>query len=156
MHEANPAAVALRGPAMFLERVVQHVEQGVANLGRRLMRPDERTQLREDVVCVMDELASRQKALTQCREELDALRDRVNQNHATVALLVGRIGMSLGRGAGDRAWRDALDLDKARRQLAEDQARLPKVERLAATLELQVRFLIRRLARLQDKLYWNA
>jgi len=138
---------------MFLETMVQRVERGVADLGRRIMRPDARTQLREDMYGVSDELGSRQKALMQCREELAVLRDRINENHATVALLVGRIGMSVGRGAGDRAWRDALDLDKARRRLAEDQARLPKVEQLAVTLELQVRFLMRRLARLQEQLY---
>src|SRR5262249_25102432 len=115
-----------------------------------------RTQLREDIGCVSDELISRQKALTVCREEVDALRARINENQATAALLTGRIGMALGRGAGDRAWRDALDLDKARRQLAADQARLPKVEYAVITLELQIRFLTRRLARLQDQFYLYA
>ena len=141
---------------MFLERMVQSVEQGVADLGRRLMRPDARTQLREDIGCVSDELVSRQKALTRCREELEALRARINENQATAALLTGRIGMSLGRGTGDRAWRDALDLDKARRQLAADQTRLPKVEHAVVMLELQIRFLTRRLARLQDQFHLHA
>jgi chromosome segregation ATPase len=138
---------------MFLERVVQGLERGVVSLGRCLCQPDARTQLREDMLQVRDDLATRQRALARCRDELEGVRSRVNENQAAAALLAGRIGMALARGEGDQAWRRALELDKLRRRLAEDEARLPKEEQLCAALELQVRFLTRKLARLQDQLY---
>src|SRR5438105_2582619 len=119
---------------MFLERFVQGVEQRVTAISRNLWKTDPRAQLREDVAFVCDDLARRQKALAQCRAELEAVRTRVNENQAVVALLTGRIGMALARGAGDEAWREALDLDKARRRLTEDQAGLPKKEQVCATL----------------------
>jgi hypothetical protein len=137
---------------MFLERWVQGVERGVAAIGRRLWATDPVTQLREDIAFVSDDLARRRKALEKCRAELEAARRRINENQATVALLTGRIGMALAHNGANKAWRDVLDLDKARRQLAEDQAGLPKQERVCATLELQIRFLTRRLARLQEQL----
>jgi uncharacterized coiled-coil protein SlyX len=138
---------------MFLERLVKNVEQGVAHLGRRLWQPDARTQLRDDIVDASDDLVYRQKTLTRCRAEIETLRNRINESQAVVALLTGRIGLAVAQGAGDRAWRDALELDRARARLAQDQAALPKQEQLCQTLELQVRYLTRRLARLQDQLY---
>jgi uncharacterized coiled-coil DUF342 family protein len=141
---------------MFLERLVQNVEEQMLALGRQLWRTDARTQLREDVQHVSHDLRDRQYALNCCRTEIDALRKRINENQAAVARLTARIGVALARGAADEAWRDALDLDQAHRELADDQARLPKQEKLAATIELQVRFLARRLARLQDQLYPSA
>jgi hypothetical protein len=138
---------------MFLERLVHGVEQRMAAIGRRLWQTDPLTQLREDVAFVCDDLARRRKALEKCRAELEAARSRINENQATVALLTGRIGMALARGGADQAWREALDLDKARRQLTEDQVKLPKQEQVCATLELQIRFMTRRLARLQGQLY---
>ena len=137
---------------MFLERLVQGVERRVAAIGCGLWKGDPRAQLREDLVFVGDDLARRQKALAQCRKELDSLRKRINEGLAAAALLTGRIGAALDRGAGDEAWRDALELDKARRRLTEDEVRLPKQEQVCATLELQVRFLMRRLARLREQL----
>ena len=138
---------------MFLERMVNGIERGVVNLGRHLCRPDARTQLREEVLQVNDDLVARQRDLARCREELEAVRGRINENQAAAALLAGRIGMALARGEGDQAWRRALELDRIRRRLAEDEARLPREEQLCAALELQVRFLTRRLARLQEQLY---
>jgi hypothetical protein len=73
-----------------------------------------------------------------------------------VAQLTAQVGAALARGAAEEAWRDALALDRAHQELADDQGRLPQREKLAATIELQVRFLTRRLARLQDQLYPSA
>ena len=137
---------------MFLERWVQTVEERVWALGRQLWRPDPRMRLREDVQHVCQDLRERRQALASCQVEMDGLRKRINANQAAVARLTTQVGSALARGAADEAWRDALDLDRAHQELADDQGRLPKQEKLAATIELQIRFLMRRLARLQEQL----
>ena len=141
---------------MFLERLIQNVEEQMLALGRQLWRTDPRMQLREDVQYLSHDLHDRRAALECCGVEIDGLRKRINGNQAVVARLTAQVGTALARGAADEAWRDALDLDRAHQDLADDQARLPKQEKLAATIELQIRFLTRRLARLQDQLYPSA
>jgi chromosome segregation ATPase len=137
---------------MFLERLVQKVEARMLALSRQLWRTDPRAQLREDVQHTTTDLQDRRTALDRCRVEIDGLRKRINGNQAAVARLTAQVGTALARGAADEAWRDALDLDRAHQELADAQARLPKQEKLAATIELQIRFLSRSLARLQDQL----
>jgi predicted nucleic acid-binding Zn-ribbon protein len=141
---------------MFLERLVQNVEERMLALGRQLWRTDPQMKLREDVQHVSHDLRDRREALNRARTEIDALRKRITENQVAAAGLKARVGTALTRGAADEAWRDALDLDRTHRELADDQAALPKQEKLAATIELQVRFLTRRLARLQDQLYPSA
>jgi chromosome segregation ATPase len=141
---------------MFLERLVQGFEKRMFALGRRLWRTDPRTQLREDVQYVSTDLQDRRAALDRCRIDIDGLRKRINANQAAVARLTAQVGATTAAGAAEEAWRAALDLDRAHQELADDQGRLPKQEKLAATIELQIRFLTRRLARLQDQLYPSA
>jgi chromosome segregation ATPase len=141
---------------MFLERLVQTFEERMLAVGRRLWRTNPQMQLREDVQHAVADLGERRAALDRCRVEIDGLRKRINGNQATVARLTAQVGTALTRGAADEAWRDALDLDRAHQELADDQGRLPQREKLAATIELQIRFLTRRLARLQDQLYPSA
>ncbi len=141
---------------MFLERLVQIFEKRVFALGRQFWRTDPRTQLREEVQHTSTDLTDRRAALDRCRVEIDGLRKRINSNQVAVAQLTAQVGAALARGAPEEAWRDALALDRAHQELADDQGRLPKQEKLAATVELQIRFLTRRLARLQDQLYPSA
>jgi chromosome segregation ATPase len=141
---------------MFLERLVQGFEKRMFALGRRLWRTDPRTQLREDVQYVSTDLQDRRAALDRCRIDIDGLRKRINANQAAVARLTAQVGTTTAAGAAEEAWRAALDLDRAHQELADDQGRLPKQEKLAAPIELQIRFLTRRLARLQDQLYPSA
>ena len=141
---------------MFLERWVQSFEERMLALSRQLWRADPRMQLREEVQHVSHELRERRLALNSCQVEIDALRKRINSNQVAVARLTAQIGTALDRVAADEAWRDALDLDRTHQELADDQGRLPKQEKLAETIELQLRFLTRRLARLQDQLYPSA
>jgi phage shock protein A len=141
---------------MFLERLVQTFEARVFALGRKLWRTDPRTQLREDVQHTSTDLEDRRAALDRCRIDIDGLRKRINGNQAAVARLTAQVETALARGEADEAWRAALDLDRAHQELADDQGRLPQREKLAAAIELQIRFLTRRLARLQDQLYPSA
>jgi phage shock protein A len=137
---------------MFLERLVQTFEKRVFALGRQLWRTDPRAQLREEVQHVSTDLQDRRAALDRCRAEIDGLRKRINGNQVAVARLTAQVGAALAGGAADEAWRAALDLDRAHQELADDQGRLPQREKLAAAVELQIRFLTRRLGRLQEQL----
>ena len=137
---------------MFLERWVHTVEERVWALGRQLWRPDPRMRLREDVQHVCQDLRERRQALASCQVEMDGLRKCINANQAAVARLTTQVGTALAPAPPTRLGATALDLDRAHQELADDQGRLPKQEKLAATIELQIRFLTRRLARLQEQL----
>ncbi len=136
----------------MLERWVQSVESGLWSLGRRLWRADDKEQLRDEVLQASDDLRKRHDALKKAQAELEAMRRRIGENQASAALLTAAVDNSLNRGAGERAWRLALELDRVRRQLADDQARLPKEEQRCWSLDFQLRHLERRLARMQQKL----
>jgi hypothetical protein len=136
----------------MLEQWVQSVETRLWSLGRRLWRGDEKTRLREEVLSASDDLRQRHDRLKKARAALEEMRKRIGGNQANAALLTAAVDNALKRGAGDQAYRLALELDRARRALAEDQARLPKQEQLCWSLDFQFRHLERRLARMQQRL----
>src|SRR3954451_25449148 len=115
---------------MFLERWVQTFEERLFALGRQLWRANPQMRLREDVQNVSHDLREQRLALDSCQVEIDALRKRINSNQAAVARLTTQIAAALAQGKADAAWRDALDLDRAHQELADDQGRLPKQEKL--------------------------
>jgi chromosome segregation ATPase len=138
--------------AMTIEHFVNSVETRIWSLGRRLMQTDPTTQLREDVMEASDALRARYKELLHDRADLEATRKRIDENQINAALLGSAVEESTKRGSGEQAWRLALELDRARRQLTEDQERLPKLEQRCWSLDFQVRQMERRLARLQTQL----
>ncbi len=137
---------------MSLEQLVHHVESRLLGLGRLLLRPDPRTQLREEIDELLDELRQRRQALARSVEERDAARRRLSDNQTAAALLPAQIASCVRRGLPDQAWKYALELDGLRRALAEDRDALPRLDQTCWSLAFLVRQLERRLARLRDKL----
>jgi chromosome segregation ATPase len=137
----------------MLEQIVHSVESQLAALGRTLWRGDPQADLREDVLQASDDLRGRHGALTRCRAEIETLRKRIADNQAAVVLLTSQIQLSMMNRASAEAWKQALELDKARQQLTADQIALPRKEQLCWSLEFKVRQMERRLAALQAKLY---
>ena len=137
---------------MSLEQLVHHVESRLVGLGRRLLRPDPRTQLQEEIDEVLDELRQRRQALARSVQERDAARRRLSDNQTAAVLLPSQIESCVRQGRADQAWKYALELDEARRALAEDRDALPRLDQTCWSLDFLIRQLERRLARLRDKL----
>jgi hypothetical protein len=134
------------------ESWVESVESRLWSLGRRIWRGDEKAELREEVLRAVDDLRKRHDALKQARAELEAMRKRIAEDQANAALLTAAVDNSLARGAGEQAYRLALELDGVRRRLAADQTRLPRQEQLCWSLDFQLRRLERNVARMQQRL----
>ena len=136
---------------MTLEQLVHDVESHLFNLGRQLLRPDPRTQLREELDSVAEQLGARREALARSGEEREAARRRLHDNQTAATLLPGQIQAYLRRGDTEEAWRCALELDRARQAVAEDRAALPRLDQVCWSLQFTVRQLERRLARLREQ-----
>jgi chromosome segregation ATPase len=137
---------------MKLEQLVHDVEARLTDLGRRLLGPGPREQLREELEAFVAEIAGRRAALKLHRAERDAVRARLRDGEAAVALLPAQIESSVRRGKASQAVRQALELDRLRQQVAEDRAGLPRLEQTCWSLQFHLRVLERRLTRLEDRI----
>jgi phage shock protein A len=137
---------------MTLEQLVHSVESRLLEMGRYLLRPDPRSQLREDIDKLAEELRQRHQALARARDEWEATRRRAHDNRTAATLLPPQIQACVRRGQTEDAWRFALELDRVRETLAADQAALPRLEQMCWSLQFLIRQLERRLARLQEQL----
>jgi hypothetical protein len=135
---------------MTLEQLVYDVE---ARLGRLLWRPDPLAELEEEAGRVAKELQDRREALARCDAARIAIKRRLLDNQAAAALLPSQIEASVRTGQTPQAWRLALDLDRLRKSIVEDQAALPRQDQACWSLQFKVRQLERRLIELHKKLY---
>ena len=137
---------------MSLEQLVHQVEARLAEVGRRLLQPSPRQVLEAQIEELTEELAARQADRDRSEQECEAARRRLEENPPAAALLPSQIESSLKRGKHAQAFRQALELERLRRTLAEDQAALPRLEQTCWSLDFHVRLLQRRLARLREEL----
>jgi hypothetical protein len=138
---------------MKLEDLVYSLESRLLNLGRRMMRSNTREAAHEETDRLVEQLQKRQEALTRGRAELEVTRRRLTENQTAAVLLTSQIESCIFRKLASQAYRHALELDRTRHTIAEDQAALPRLEQTCWSLEFQVRQLERRLARVQEVLY---
>jgi hypothetical protein len=137
---------------MSLEQLVHQVEARLAEVGRRLLQPSPRQVLEAQIEELTEELAARQADRDRSEQECAAARRRLEEIPPAAALLPSQIESSLQRGKHAQAFRQALELERLRRTLAEDQAALPRLEQTCWSLDFHVRLLQRRLARLREEL----
>jgi hypothetical protein len=137
----------------MLDELVNTVESGLANLGRRLCAPSTREQLHEEVERQSAELRGHRADLERLRGELIALKRRLHENPSAAALLHSRIEKAVADRRPDQAWQYALELDKLRQSLAADLVTRPRLEQVCWSLDFHIRQLERRLAGLQRQLY---
>jgi hypothetical protein len=78
--------------------------------------------------------------------ERAAVQKRLKEHQKLVACLPGLIQTCLRREQPEDAWRHALELDRARQAVAQDEAALPRLGQVCWSLHFQVRQLERRLA----------
>jgi hypothetical protein len=136
----------------MLEDLVYNLEAGLKNLGRALWPTDPVTQLHEQAQRVAVELCRQQKALRQACNERAAAQRRLKDNRGLIDRLPGLIQRCLRDRRSEEAWRHALALDRARQELADDEAALPRLGQVCWSLHFQVRQLERRLDNLRQRL----
>jgi hypothetical protein len=137
----------------MFEQLVYTLESRLVQLGQFLWRPDPRTRLREEADRLSELLQQRQALLSRGQEELDTLRRRLTRNRTSAVLLEAQIESCVHRKVPEQAYPHALELDKVRESLAEDEAALPRLEQRCWSLQFQARQMERRLARVQEELF---
>jgi hypothetical protein len=80
---------------------------------------------------------------------LASLQRRIDDRRAAIDLLVAQVEAARTAGQSDRAWRLALDLDRLRQELSEDEKRLKPVEQVTWSLGFAIRQLQRERSRLE-------
>lgn len=136
----------------MLEQLIYSVESGLKDLGQRLLQPNAREQLLDEMDRVNVQLQQRRAELTITQRELVGVKRRLRDTPAEAALLLSRIGTLLNDGQVAKAWGLALTLDLLRRGLASDQQACPRLEQRCWSLNFHIRQLQRRLDRLLEQL----
>lgn len=137
---------------MMLEQLVHSLESGLKDLGHRLLQPNSREHLLDELDRLSAQLQQRCQELTTSQRELAAIKRRLRDDPADHALLHSRIETMLRSGQMSKAWSAALTLDFFRRGLAADQKACPRLEQRCWSLHFHIRQLQRRLDRLLDEL----
>lgn len=135
----------------MLEQLIYSVESGLKDLGQRLLRPDAREQLLDELDHLSVQLQQRRAELTIAQRELAGIKRRLRDTPTEAALLHSRIETLLNDGQTGKAWSTALTLDLLRRGLAADQEACPRLEQRCWSLNFHIRQLQRRLDRLLEQ-----
>jgi hypothetical protein len=137
---------------MKLEQLVQQVETQLVEFGRRFLSGDPRECLLEEIDWLEAELTQRRTALAQTEKQRDETSQRIEDNQTAVLLLPSQIESSVSRSKSAQAYRQALELDRRRRTLAEDRKALPRLEQACWSLAFLIRQVERHLARQRTQL----
>jgi hypothetical protein len=137
---------------MSLEEIVQRVEARLFGLGWVMVQADASSDLREEVELTLAEQTRLADDLERAQTGRDELQQRLNDRQAQAALLPSLIESSFRRGKRAQAMRQALELDNLRRDIAADQAALPRLEQACWCLEFRLRQIDHRLQRLREAL----
>ncbi len=136
----------------MLEQLLYSVESGLRDLGRRLLQPDAREQLLEEMDRLNIQLQQRRAELARSQHELAGAKRRLRDTPTDAALLHSRIESLLRNGQTEKAWSAALTLDLLRRALADDQKTCPRLEQRCWSLHFHIRQLQRRLDQILEQL----
>ncbi len=129
----------------MLDDLVHNVEARLLEMGRRLLEPGPQPKAQDEAERAAAELRERRTALQRACTERAAVQKRLKDNQKLVACLPRLIQTCLRHEQAEEAWRHALELDRARQAVAEDEAALPRLSQVCWSLHFQVRQLERRL-----------
>ena len=129
---------------MKIEQLIQRVESRLADL----IVGDGSEERAVELALLRAEIVRHESELDDARVRRDDLATRVQGNSVTAALLPSQIEDSVRRGKSSQAMRQALELERLRRNLAEDRDELPRLEQTIWSLGFRLRQLRRQLAQL--------
>jgi predicted flavoprotein YhiN len=136
---------------MSLEDLVHRVESRLLRLGRMFCPVDPLSALYDALDRNEVQLRKRRADLDVAEAERVSLQTRLDNRRAAADLLTAQIEASWASGHSDRTWRLALELDRMRQEIAEDEKRLPSLSQLTWSLGFAVRQLERERARLENR-----
>jgi hypothetical protein len=136
---------------MTFDDMVHKVEARLLGLGRLFWRSDPFASLYDALDRNEVQLEKRRRELAGAEAEQTAVTTRLENRRAAAELLTAQIETSTGSGQAERAWRLALDLDRVRQEIAEDEKRLPPLTQLVWSLSFAVRQLERERERLEKR-----
>jgi hypothetical protein len=130
---------------MRFEQIVNRVESRLFAL-----LPNEAKEEQADELTLLQAgVAQQQAELSQTTARRAEVAERLEKNAAAAALLPSQIESSVRRGKASQAMRQALELERLRKQLEEDRAELPRLEQAVWSLGFRLRQLRRELSRLR-------
>lgn len=136
----------------MLEQLLHSVESGLKDLGRRLLAPSPREKMLDEIDRLSAQLKQRCGELTTAQRELAAVKRRLRDNPTAASLLRSHIEMAVAHGCSEPAWHAALELDRLRQSLADDQKASPRLEQRCWSLHFHIRQLQRRLDRALEQI----
>lgn len=137
---------------MSLETVVHRVEAKFLDIGRAMIQADPVSEMLEELDQLRGEQVRDEARLAGLRGRLGLLGQTLAEKQEAAALLPAQVEASLLRDKRSQALRQALELDRLRREIAEQQAEVPRVEQAIWCLEFRLRQIERNTRRLTDEL----
>jgi chromosome segregation ATPase len=138
--------------AMKLEHLVQRVETRLLTLGKTLLQADEKADLLEELDLAQAEVSARKAEQARNVAHRAEVRARLKTWKTQAADLPGQIEGSFKRGKSSQALRQAMELERLRKEIAEAEAELPRLEQTIWSLGFQLRQMERRLRRVREQL----
>ncbi len=132
--------------------IVQRVEARLVGLGKAMIQADRASDLLEEIDLVRAERDRLSSELASARARHEEVRRRLEEKQCAAALLVSQVESSFRRAKTAQAMRQALELDRLRREVADEQATLPRLDQACWSLEFRLRQVERKLERLRDEL----
>jgi uncharacterized protein YigA (DUF484 family) len=137
---------------MQVQEIVHRVGAKVLGVGRAMIEADPASDLREEVELVRGQRDREDDRLATLRGQMALLLQRVKDNEEAAARLPAEVESSMRRGKSAQAMRQALELDRIRREMDDDRTELSRLEHAAWCLEFRLRQLDRRLERMSEGL----
>jgi hypothetical protein len=136
--------------AMSLEEIVHRVESRLFVLGRVMIQADAASDMSEELDLLQAERSRLAAELERAQARQEELKRELADKEALAALLPSQIESSFRRGKASQAMRQALELDRLRKDIQAGQTGLPRLEQACWCLEFRLRQLERRCRRLQE------
>jgi predicted nucleic acid-binding Zn-ribbon protein len=137
---------------MQVHEILDRVGAKMLGVGRVMIQADPASDLREELDHLRGEHARQDDRLATLRGQVALLLQRLAENEAAASSLPAAVESSFRRNKSAQAMRQALELDRIRRELDADRTELKRVEHAVWCLEFRLRQLSRRIERLSEGL----
>jgi hypothetical protein len=113
---------------MSIDQLFQSLEHSLFHISQKIWPPDPAVAWRDEADHIRQELVHRKQILERKREEARTLREAVFKAEVQATILGSQIESWVFNGIQDKAWKQALELDRLRENLHENRMRLSNLE----------------------------
>jgi hypothetical protein len=136
---------------MGFEELVHRIEARILELVRSLFESKPLAEKPKGPEDPRQELIRRRSEREQLEAKLATLRQRLADNQQAAALLPSQVESSLRRGKASQAFLQALELERIRKEIADDEEALVRVEQVCWSVNFRIRHLEGQRARQQPR-----